>query len=677
MRTHPIITVVLGCSMFVALCGASAERQRNGNRQSQPAADSKLDAPAAQGKVVVYEAGKSITLETASRNGAKRFEFLIDANQSKIELPPRMREITLGNVLSVWTDKDNPQLAIRIAASGRAAQMPNNRRPNRRPNPMAMRPTPADSAPKNPPISIEPRLPVAGLDSAEIARQIDAHIEARLKGENLSPAPLCDDAEFLRRVHLDIAGVIPTADAAAAFLGSSDSDKRAKLIDELLAGAEYGRHFADLWCDRINMKDLPVNREPFVNWLAACFNANRGWNEIVVEMLTAEGQFNVITRGKRLGSVDPRALLVLLNTEDGVGKGPNPAWLAGESGRLFLGVQLQCAECHDHPFTETWKQTDFWGFAAFFSRLESQNQQPNGRHWVERPALENVSIAIPETALKNVGQTVPARLLGAEADYHLSEQEILRQSLARWITAKDNAYFAKAMANRMWAHLFGRGLVNPVDDLRPDNPPTHPELLELLAGELNRSEFDLKHLIRCLCLTNAYQRTSISPEENGRESSNYDRMPVKMLPPGVLYDSLKRATGWPELKLGLPERKTKLTVLTTFTPREIFVDFFRSSQGMEADPLQNDHGIPQALKLMNAYQLNQLAPIVQQIAESASGPEDAIERLYLTALARRPSSDEVSLIESHLTKHRDVPMEQNYNAVLWVLINTAEFIGNH
>jgi hypothetical protein len=295
---------------------------------------------------------------------------------------------------------------------------------------------------------------------------------------------------------------------------------------------------------------------------------------------------------------------------------------------------------------------------------------------VESPALENVSIAIPETALKNVGQTVPARLLGEETDYDLSEREVLRHSLARWVTAEGNPYFAKATANRMWAHFFRRGLVNPVDDLRPDNPPTHPVLLELLAGELNRSEFDLKHLVRCLCLSNAYQRTSIGLEEDGRENSSYDRMPVKMLPPGVLYDSLKRATGWPELKLGLPERKTKLTVLTTFTPREVFVDFFRSSQGMEADPLENDHGIPQALKLMNADQLNQVPPIVRQITESAAGPEDAIERLYLTALARRPSSAEVSLIKGYLTKHRDVPVEQNHSAVLWVLINTAEFIGN-
>jgi hypothetical protein len=542
---------------------------------------------------------------------------------------------------------------------------------------MAMRAAPASNAPTIPPISIEPRLSVEGLDPAEIARQIDSHIDLSLKAESLTAVSLCDDAEFLRRVSLDITGIIPTAEAATAFLDSSDSDKRAKLIDELLASADYGQHFADLWCDRINVKDLPVDREPFIRWLAASFNANRGWNEMVVEMLTAEGQYNVITRGRRLGSVDPRALFVLLNTEDGVGKGPNPAWLAGESGRLFLGVQLQCAECHDHPFTETWKQTDFWGYAAFFSRLESQNQQPNGRHWVETPAASNVSIAIPETALKNVGQTVPARLLGEGTDYDLGKQEVLRHSLARWIIADDNPYFAKALANRMWAHFFGRGLVNPVDDLRPDNSPTHPEVLTLLAGELHRSDFDLKHLIRCLCLSQAYQRSSITQGESESGDPNYDRMPVRMLPPGVLYDSLKQATGWPELKLGLPERKTKLTVLTTFTPREVFVDFFRSSQGMEADPLQNDHGIPQALKLMNAGQLNQVAPSVRQIAESAFSPEEAIERLYLTTLARRPSADESALIKGYLTKHRDVPMEQNYSAVLWVLINSAEFIGNH
>jgi len=371
---------------------------------------------------------------------------------------------------------------------------------------------------------------------------------------------------------------------------------------------------------------------------------------------------------------------VLLNTEEGQGKGPNPAWLAGESGRLFLGVQLQCAECHNHPFTDSWKQTDFWGLAAFFSGLKSDRpMQQQGLQWVETPVSPAavVEISIPPTALKNVGQNVPARLLGAEAVYRPTDAELLRHSLARWMTSPDNPYFAKATANRLWAHCFGRGLINPVDDIRPDNPCSHPEVLQLLAEEARHSQFDLKHLIRCLCNTAAYQRTSVPLAENEGDVVFYSHVVVKTLGPGVFYDSLKIATGWPELKVGLPENKTKLTVMSKFTPREVFVDFFRSAQGQEADPQDNDHGIPQALKLMNATQLGSAGPIVQRLAAAGGNREQVIEQLYFAALARRPTSAEASLMTDFLSQRSDASPEQAYSAVLWILINSAEFVSNH
>src|SRR5262245_4577049 len=197
---------------------------------------------------------------------------------------------------------------------------------------------------------------------AEVAKQIDQHVQARLDADKIKASPTCDDAEFLRRVYLDITGIIPPADKAAAFLGSKDPDKRAKLIDELLASQDYGSHFADVWCERIVSRDLPVKKQPFIRWLADSLNGGRGWHDIVSDMLTAEGGFNVGGRGNRMGSVDPKAFFILVNTEgsNAMKPEPRPQWLAAESAKLFLGVQLQCAECHNHPFT-SWKQTDFWG----------------------------------------------------------------------------------------------------------------------------------------------------------------------------------------------------------------------------------------------------------------------------------------------------------------------------
>ena len=644
--------------------GAAQPRTRRPN--NRPAAD----AATAIGQVAAFEADKSITVEVRQRGGqSRKAEFSIVKDRTKIELAGEAKEIAVGMPVSVWADKDDSKLAVRIVAGAARGPMPRGRRPN----PDQTKSVPP-AVPVKPQVTRPARPPVAGLDPQAVARQIDAALAA----DKIPASPQCDDAEFLRRVYLDIAGVIPPADKAAAFLGSSDPQKRARLIDELLAGEDYGQHFADLWCDRINMKDLPIYREPFVGWLADCFNAGRRWDEIVFDLLTAEGSFNFITRGKRLGSTDPQALFVLLNTEEGMGKGPNPAWLAAESGRLFLGVQIQCAECHDHPFSESWKQTDFWGLAAFFGQLRSERDQ-QGLHWVEAPAAahEPVRVAIPTTALKNVGQIVPARLLGADQEYQPAGAELLRHSVAQWMTGADNPFFAKATANRMWGQFFGRGLVNPVDDLRADNRPSHPEVLELLASELRKSQFDLKHLIRCLCLSQAYQRTSVPLAENEPDREKYSHMAVKVMSPGVFYDSLKAATGWPDLKVGLPERKTKLTVLSLYTPREVFVDFFRSSQGEEADPLENNHGIPQALKLMNAAQLSRIAPAVERICDSGRSRDEVIEQLYLTALARRPSAAEAKLMGVFLSARSDASAEEGYNAVLWTLINSAEFVSNH
>ncbi len=580
--------------------------------------------------------------------------------------------------MQVWADKDDPVLAARISAgapkkTGRPAVPPEVK-----PAPKVEPKKPIEPAKIAPP-RINPQSALRNPQSIKVAKAIDLDIQRVLDAERICPSDRADDAEFLRRVYIDLVGKIPPPEKVIAFLDSKDADKRVKLIDELLATNDYGRHFADIWCDRINIKDMPIYREPFIDWLADGLNQGRGWDAIVQDLMTAEGTFNFITRGKRLASNDPKALFVLLNTEEGMGKGPNPAWLAAESGRLFLGVQLQCAECHNHPFSKEWKQTDFWGLAAFFSQLRSVKGMQGGLAWNETPtsAGKPLNIVIPATALKNIGKSVPARLLQDAKDYEPGDQQLLRHELTRWMTSANNPYFAKAAVNRTWAHLFGQGLVNPVDDLRADNPASHPAIMEMLEREFKESGFDLKYLIRCICLTDAYQRTSQPLKGNEEHHVKYSHMAVKVMSPGVFYDSLKMATGLSELKIGLPERKTKLTVITLFTPREVFVDFFRASQGEEANPLENTHGIPQSLKLMNAAQLSAASPVVQRLASSSLSREQAIEQLYLTAMARRPSSSEAKLIGDFLDRRKYATPSQAYSAVLWTLINSAEFVSNH
>jgi hypothetical protein len=653
--------------------------QRGNRRPMSPAATS---APTAVGQVAAFKADESVTVEIRQRGGGTRqSQFNIDKQKTKIELPGEAKELVVGMQVSVWADKDDSKLAARIVAGPVSNPVPMPRRPNNAPNPNYPTPRasadPAAAAANRPTRSLPPREPVPGLNPAAIAALIDRHVDTRLASEALQPSPQCDDVEFVRRAYLDLTGVIPTAEEAAAFLENRAADKRARLVETLLASPRYGFHFADVWCERIVSRDVCVEKEPFVAWLMEGFNNNRGWDELVFQMLTAGGSFNIATRGRRMASSEPQALFMLVNTE-GSNATPakaRPEWLAAESAKLFLGVQLQCAECHDHPFAD-WKQSDFWALAAFFGQVRVERQQPNGVAWAESALLADApaKIAIPATSLKSVGTIVPARFLGDSNEYRAHEQQLLRHEAARWITSPENPYFAKAAVNRMWAHFFGRGLVNPVDDLRPGNPATHPEVLDLLADEFRRSRFDLKHLARCIVLSRAYQRSS-QPQDARQDESLYSHRVVKVMGPGVFYDSLVAATGLGELKLGLPERKTKVATITTFTPREVFVDFFRSAQGDEASPLEYLHGVPQALKLLNAAQLNRVLPMAEQVARSQQSREQAIEQLYLAALARRPGDEERLLMLDYLKRHEGQSPELGYSGLLWILVNTSEFVA--
>jgi hypothetical protein len=342
-------------------------------------------------------------------------------------------------------------------------------------------------------------------------------------------------------------------------------------------------------------------------------------------------------------------------------------------------VQLQCAECHDHPFTPSWKQNDFWGLAAFYGGLRVDHPQQGASVWGETPtvAAQEVSMTIPPTALKNVGRVVPARLLGDKHDYRPTDAELLRTTLAKWMTSPENSLFAEAAANRSWAHFFGRGLVNPVDDLRADNPPTHPAVLALLAEEFKKSQFDLRHLVRCVCLSRTYQRSSVPTSNDDAVDPTYAHRAIKVLSPGVFYDSLTQAAGLGALKIGLPERKTILTTITDVTPRDTFIDFFRAAVGEEADPLEYTYGMPQKLKLLNAMQLNQGLPTATDLTARGLSREQTIEQLYLTAFARHPTSEESRRLNEFLDKRKGTNLEEAYSAVLWTLLNSSEFVLNH
>lgn len=495
------------------------------------------------------------------------------------------------------------------------------------------------------------------IDSRELSRRIDHFIDAGFRGERVSPSPRSNDAEFLRRVYLDIIGCIPTVEKAVAFLDSRDANKRSKLIDELLATNDYGKHQADIWQQILLPRTSDNRAVPFdkmVKWLEESFNANKPWNEMVREILTAEGD------------MDENGVVVyyLANA--------TPDKLTDNATRSFLGVQLQCAQCHNHPFVN-WKQSEYWGMAAFFTkvRFEGNPRQAAMRRGAVRvhEGGKGRLARLPVSAKK-----VPPKFLQGEQP-DLAGSKANRPALAEWMTSAKNPYFRKAMVNRLWAQFFGSGIVNPVDDMHEGHPPSHPQLLAELSEQFVASGFDVKYVIRAICNSQAYQRSS-KPASGNREGGTelFARMAVKVMTPEQMFDSLVRVLGNVPAPANRARRPTAAAArLRNITPRMLFVAFFKGEDN--ADPTEYQAGIPQVLRLMNAPMLNN-ASMLAPLLKAGKPPGQIIEHLYLAALSRRPTPHErartVALVRKYPTEPRKA-----YSDILWALLNSSEFTLNH
>jgi hypothetical protein len=538
------------------------------------------------------------------------------------------------------------------------------------------------------------------LSAADLAKLVDAAIDARVQEEQAREAPQADDAEFLRRVYLDLTGHVPPTDKALAFLDSRDPAKRARLIDELLASPAYGKHLADLW-DGLLVPHTSDNRrvrgEPLVKWLEESFNTNKPWDAMVRELITASGKQD-----------ENGAITFFLAN-------PTADKATDATSRLFLGVQLQCAQCHDHPFT-AWKQTEYWGMAAFFLKVQPDMGKPKN---IKDGVIPSVSEGanVRRQGLPDSAKMVPAKFLGG-ATASLNKSEPYRPVLADWLTSPKNPYFSKAMVNRTWAQLFGRGIVNPVDDMHEGNAPSHPQLLADLADQFAANEFDLKNLTRALCLTRAYQRTSKPTSGSGEAAPElFARMAVKVLTPEQLFDSLSMVVRQPgmsgptqpvvqqqtparpafqfgkngpgkalaQAKAQRAQAQAKLDAdskspaNTQPKPmplppgmRANFVTFFRPDDG--ADPTEYQAGIPQALRLMNSPQINGAIAGSPVTRPGRNAPE-TIEHIYVAALARRPNQRELERAGAYVRKQTGDP-HQAYTDLLWALLNSSEFTLN-
>jgi len=493
----------------------------------------------------------------------------------------------------------------------------------------------------------------AAKDPALMAKMIDAGINAKITEAKSVSSPICSDAEFLRRAYLDIVGVIPSGDKAKEFIDSTDPAKRSKLIDELLANPLYGRHQSDLWIPKLYPKDSAnrfITKEPLAKWFEEQFNANTPWNQFVTNLVTATGSIDK----------NPEVMYFLANRS--VDK------LTDTVTQHFLGIQLQCAQCHNHPFTG-WKQTEYWGMATFFSKVMAQaprNANKGGDNTQlgvrEGPTATKAKDFFPESA-----KTVPAKFLGAEAP-KLNSSEPYRPALAAWMTSAENPYFAKAMVNRTWHQFFGSGFVNPIDDMHDENPASHPELLADLSHAFASGGFDVKNLIRGICLSQTYQRSSKPTAGNERAEDLFVKMTVKVMIPEQLYDSIKLASGPTPAEMNKDKRAAAGAKGGPVTDRDRFVQFFLAGAD-EASTTDYEAGIPQALKLMNS---KMSAPAsLKTMAKSGTKTSDMLDTMFLATLSRRPSANEVKQLTEYVSKS-STPTEA-YSDVFWALLNSSEF----
>jgi Protein of unknown function (DUF1549)/Protein of unknown function (DUF1553) len=488
-------------------------------------------------------------------------------------------------------------------------------------------------------------------DAAELAALIDRHVESRLEAEHVRPADRADDAEFLRRVYLDLHGVIPSAEQAASFLADTDPAKRAKLIDTLLASPRYGEFLGDMWQGYLVSPladDYRVRADRFRQWLADRFNT-KTWDRIATDLLTATGKLD-----------ENPAVIYLVE-----GRLPRTVPdLTDLASRYFLGIRLNCAQCHDHPFVH-WKQQDFWGMAAFFTQVQTPGK-PKLVYQVGVKDYPEITLA----SLKDGGmidgfQPRPPTFLGGE-EFRAGKGTTNRAALAEWMSSPKNPYFARAIVNRTWWRLFGRGIVNPVDDMHAANPPSHPELLDLLSRRFVESGFDLKFLTRAIASSRAYQRTSRPGEAPEKQAKLFGRMAVKVLSAGQLYDSLVTAVGPPTRTPGADPR---------LGARPEFTQFF--GEDGDPDPTTYHRGIPHLLRQMNSGQFagRNLAALSAQVAKPGRSPDDIAGDLFLRLLSRRPTADEQRLFRDHLT--RSDSAESACRELAWALMMTSEFSLNH
>lgn len=492
--------------------------------------------------------------------------------------------------------------------------------------------------------------------AATPVQQIDRLGAQKLADLGLPASPRCSDSDFLRRASLDVTGQLPSPDAVRAFLADKDTNKRAKLIDALLERPEYIDFWTHKWADILRCSRTflsPKGVYAYNDWIRQAVAENRPWDQFAADLLLAQG--SVFTEGaanyfKASGS---------------------PQELAENTAQVFLGVRMQCAKCHNHPY-DRWTQNQYYQMAAFFAQVKRKPGERADEQVVY--ATHTGDIANPRTGQIMQPCALDARPLPAE---YTGDR---RAELVKWMTAPQNPFFAHTIVNRVWKHFLGRGFVEPVDDIRPTNPASNAPLFDFLAKDFAANGYDLKRLMRLILQSDAYQRSAVPLPGNARDTRYYAHYPFKRLAAEQMLDAISAATGVAEKFDGLPSG-TRAEQLPDSGVDSYFLDLFgRPARNIVCEcERSDDPNLGQVLHLMNGPDLN--ARLVSKSGRIAAlfdkklADAPLVEELYLASYSRYPTPEESRRAVALLSKAKD--KRQAAEDLFWALLNAKEFFFNH
>ena len=488
------------------------------------------------------------------------------------------------------------------------------------------------------------------------ANYIDTFIAAKLKKLRMTPSAICSDEVFCRRVYLDVVGLLPTPDEFNKFVDDKTPDKRAKLVDELLTRKEFVEIWVGKWAEMLQVRTQPngVSYKGmflYYNWLVEKLSKNTPMDEMVQELLGANG-----------GTFKNPATNFYQNTTENL-------LLTENVAQVFMGMRVQCAQCHNHPF-DRWTQNDYYGFAAFFSQIGRKQGEDYRETIVFNSGGGEVAHPVGGRQMK------PKFLGGIEPDVAGKDRRVV---LAKWLASKENPWFAASFANRVWAHFNGNGIVEPIDDFRVSNPASNPELLAELGKRFTDSRYDLKGLVRDICNSRTYQRTTQRNASNELDEKNFAHANLRRIKAENLLDCISQATETKDKFQGLPMGARAVQIADGGSSTYFLTTFGRATRETVCScEVKMEPTLSQALHLLNGDTVNakiQQGGVIKKLLDTKKFPEERVVDLYLRTVSRMPSEDELKKLMPLFAPGTNA--EQSLLDLFWSLLNSREFLFNH